>query len=65
MAFQKAMWLLKIRMGVYHEAREQSFIESFRGDCDFLSNFYVCMIEYKGVWYQSAEAAFDVGCGGG
>lgn len=36
----------------------ESCIESFRGDYDFLSNFYVCMIEYKRVWYQSAEAAF-------
>lgn len=34
-------------------------IDSFRGDYDFLSNFYACMIEYKGVWYQSAEAAFQ------
>lgn len=37
----------------------EACIDSFRGDYEFLSNFYVCMIEYKGVWYQSAEAAFQ------
>lgn len=31
----------------------------FRGDYDFLSNFYKCNIEYEGVIYSSVENAFQ------
>ena len=34
-------------------------IESFRNEYFFLSNFYPCSINYKGVTYQNAEAAFQ------
>lgn len=37
----------------------ESGINAFRGDYDFLSNFYPCQIEYDGIWYQNAEAAFQ------
>lgn len=37
----------------------ESDIFSFRDDYDFLSNFYPCRIEYQGIWYQNAEAAFQ------
>lgn len=37
----------------------EACIDSFREDYDFLSNFYACTIEYQGIWYQSAEAAFQ------
>ena len=31
----------------------------FRGEYDFLSNFYRCNIEYEGVIYSSVENAFQ------
>ena len=34
-------------------------IDSFRGDYDFLSNFYSCPVEYDGLTYQNTEAAFQ------
>lgn len=34
-------------------------IDSFRGDYGFLSNFHACRVEYQGIWYQNAEAAFQ------
>ena len=34
-------------------------ITSFRGDYDFLSNFYAAPVEYGGLMYQNAEAAFQ------
>lgn len=37
----------------------ESTIDSFRDKYDFLSNFYPCPIEYQGLWYQNAEAAFQ------
>lgn len=33
-------------------------ISSFRGDYSFLSNFYPCSIEFEGLTYSNAEAAF-------
>lgn len=38
---------------------ESSDIYSLRGDYYFLSNFYECQIEYQGICYQNAEAAFQ------
>lgn len=37
----------------------ESVIYAFRDEYDFLSNFYSCQIEYQGLWYQNAEAAFQ------
>lgn len=37
----------------------ESAINVFRDEYDFLSNFYPCQIEYQGLWYQNAEAAFQ------
>lgn len=34
-------------------------IDSFRGDYDFLSNFYTCDIEYQGLRFTSVEAAYQ------
>lgn len=34
-------------------------IDEFRGDYHFLSNFFGCPFEYKGLQYQNAEAAFQ------
>ena len=34
-------------------------IKGFRGDYSFLSNFQACPIEYEGIRYKSAEAAFQ------
>lgn len=34
-------------------------ITVFRDEYDFLSNFYPCRVEYKGIRYQNAEAAFQ------
>lgn len=31
----------------------------FRGDYDFLSNFYKCNVEYEGVIYSSVENALQ------
>lgn len=33
-------------------------IDSFQLEYDFLSNFYPCFVTYKGITYQSSEAAF-------
>lgn len=34
-------------------------IDSFRGEHDYLSNFYSCPVEYDGLTYQNTEAAFQ------
>ena len=34
-------------------------IDSFRGEYDYLSNFYSCPVEYDGLTYQNTEAAFQ------
>ena len=34
-------------------------IEEFQGDARFLSNFYESPVEYRGVTYRNAEAAFQ------
>jgi len=34
-------------------------VNKFRGDFSFLSNFYPCKIEYKGLKFQSSEATFQ------
>ena len=34
-------------------------IDSFNGEHRFLSNFYLCEVEYQGVKYPSAEHAFQ------
>lgn len=34
-------------------------IGSFRGDYDFLSNFYSCPVQYNGLTFKSSEAAFQ------
>jgi ribA/ribD-fused uncharacterized protein len=34
-------------------------IDRFLGRYDFLSNFYICPVEYNGIEYHSAEAAFQ------
>lgn len=36
-----------------------SDIRLFRDEYEFLSNFYPCRIEYCGIYYQNAEAAFQ------
>lgn len=38
---------------------EQEMINSFLGKYYYLSNFYPCAIEYKGITYQNNEAAFQ------
>ena len=34
-------------------------IDSFRGEYDYLSNFYSCPVEYDGLTYQNTEASFQ------
>ena len=34
-------------------------IDCFDGDNSFLSNFYLCPVEYDGIEYQNSEAAFQ------
>lgn len=34
-------------------------ITSFRGKYDFLSNFHSCPVEFQGIQFKSAEAAFQ------
>ena len=34
-------------------------IDYFRGEYEFLSNFYLCDVEYDGLVYKSSEAAFQ------
>lgn len=34
-------------------------IDYFRGPYGFLSNFHDCSIQYEGLWYKNAEAAFQ------
>ena len=34
-------------------------IREFKGDYDWLSNFYICDIIYEGQYYNSAEAAYQ------
>ena len=36
-----------------------STIDSFTGNYDFLSNFYLCKVEYEGLVYPSTEHAFQ------
>ena len=38
---------------------ENRIINDFSGDYRFLSNFYQCPFEYKGLTYPNAEAAFQ------
>ena len=39
--------------------RGKKVIDEFRGKYDFLSNFYIRPLEYKGLTYHTAEAAFQ------
>lgn len=52
-----------VHPGVWEILKEKGMLKmditSFRGDYDFLSNFYETTIEYKGLHYQNAEAAFQ------
>ncbi len=41
------------------DGRLETGITSFRGDYHFLSNFYESPLEYEGLRYQNAEAAFQ------
>lgn len=41
------------------EVLEMNIIDSFSGFYHFLSNFYICEIEYKGLTFSSVEAAFQ------
>jgi N-glycosidase YbiA len=34
-------------------------IDSFRGQYDFLSNFYQCPVRYEGILYRSSEHAYQ------
>ena len=34
-------------------------INSFQGEYEFLSNFYECPVEYRGITYRNNEAAFQ------
>lgn len=34
-------------------------IDSFSGEWDFLSNFYLCVVEYEGIKYASVEHAYQ------
>lgn len=34
-------------------------IDKFRGEYDFLSNFYSCQVTYNGESYLNSEAAFQ------
>lgn len=34
-------------------------INNFKNEYDFLSNFYICNVEYNGILYSSTEAAFQ------
>lgn len=34
-------------------------INNFKNEYDFLSNFYICNVEYNGILYNSTEAAFQ------
>lgn len=38
---------------------ENKIVNDFSGDYRFLSNFYQCPFEYKGLTYPNAEAAFQ------
>ena len=38
---------------------KQNMIYSFRNENYFLSNFYKCEFQYNGIWYNSAEAAYQ------
>ena len=38
---------------------QQKDIDSFRGDYDFLSNFYEAVINYQGIQYLNNESAFQ------
>lgn len=51
-----------LNKGVYErmkEYRKNSDITFFRGEYDFLSNFFEAGIEYKGICYRNNEAAFQ------
>lgn len=40
-------------------ATEKNVISNFRGDYFFLSNFYPCKVEFEGMSFPCAEAAFQ------
>lgn len=42
-----------------NEAKNLDAISSFRNEYFFLSNFYNCEINYRGISYQNTEAAFQ------
>ena len=42
-----------------YKKTEGYVIDSFRGEYDFLSNFYSAPVEYQGIVYQNTEAAFQ------
>ena len=50
------MWEILLREG---RLNRNADITSFRGAYDFLSNFYAAPVEYEGLVYQNAEAAFQ------
>lgn len=37
----------------------ETVIDSFTGEYEFLSNYYPCTVQYKGIEYQSSEAAYQ------
>lgn len=42
-----------------HQEMAENSIRTFRGEYDFLSNFHAAPLEYGGLFYQNAEAAFQ------
>lgn len=50
------VWEILLREG---RLNRNADITSFRGAYDFLSNFYAAPVEYEGLVYQNAEAAFQ------
>lgn len=51
----KEVWEIMKKNGMVKEA----CIDRFREEHDFLSNFYPARVEYQGLIYQNAEAAFQ------
>ena len=51
----KEVWEIMKKNGMIKEA----CIQRFREEYDFLSNFYGAQVEYQGLYYQNAEAAFQ------
>ncbi len=39
--------------------KENKTVNGFKGEYEFLSNFYPCRIEYEGLYYLNSEAAFQ------